>query len=282
MRALRFLLSLRRGEEKRALLFLLLGLIWSVACYGSLALGESLFLEEIGAEKLPFAYLGASFFLCFISCLILYNLSRKRASPKALFLSFISCVLVCNFYLFWHLAIHRSVSGSPIFIYRILIWGLTILCYANFWGFVDQFFNIQDAKRHFCIFNAITFFGDFLGARIVNQIQYLGAELILAAFIIVITLTFPLVHYISSSLKELSEDHDLFLDTGYPPSTKQTLKLCLKDKYTFYLVSFYFLMQLLVVFTEYNYLKIFDTQFGNANNFELTENFTKYSSWISL
>ncbi|WP_080121285.1 hypothetical protein [Chlamydia suis] len=282
MRALRFLLSLRRGEEKRALLFLLLGLIWSVACYGSLALGESLFLEEIGAEKLPFAYLGASFFLCFISCLILYNLSRKRASPKALFLSFISCVLVCNFYLFWHLAIHRSVSGSPIFIYRILIWGLTILCYANFWGFVDQFFNIQDAKRHFCIFNAITFFGDFLGARIVNQIQHLGAELILAAFIIVITLTFPLVHYISSSLKELSEDHDLFLDTGYPPSTKQTLKLCLKDKYTFYLVSFYFLMQLLVVFTEYNYLKIFDTQFGNANNFELTENFTKYSSWISL
>lgn len=282
LRALRFLLSLRRGEEKRALLFLLLGLIWSVACYGSLALGESLFLEEIGAEKLPFAYLGASFFLCFISCLILYNLSRKRLSPKALFLSFISCVLICNLYLFWHLAIHKGVSGTPTFLYRILIWGLTILCYANFWGFIDQFFNIQDAKRHFCIFNAITFCGDFLGARIVNQIQYLGAELILLAFIVVITFIFPLVHYISSSLKELSEDHNLFLDTGYPPSTKQTLKLCLKDKYTFYLVSFYFLMQLLVVFTEFNYLKIFDAQFGNAETCELTENFTKYSSWISL
>lgn len=66
LRALRFLLSLRRGEEKRALLFLLLGLIWSVACYGSLALGESLFLEEIGAEKLPFAYLEhPSFFASF-------------------------------------------------------------------------------------------------------------------------------------------------------------------------------------------------------------------------
>ncbi|AAF39347.1 hypothetical protein C6H88_02615 [Chlamydia muridarum str. Nigg] len=282
MRALRFLLSLRRGEEKRALLFLLLGLVWSVACYGSLALGESLFLEEIGTKKLPFAYLGASFFLCFISCVVLYSLSRKRASPKALFLSFISCVLVCNLYLFWHLAIHRGVSGTPIFLYRILIWGLTILCYANFWGFVDQFFNIQDAKRHFCIFNAITFCGDFLGARIVNQIQHLGAELILLSFIAVIVFTFPLVHYISSSLKELSEDHDLFLDTGYPPSAKQAFKLCLKDKYTFYLVSFYFLLQLLVVFTEFNYLKIFDAQFGNAKNFELTENFTKYSSWISL
>lgn len=281
-RALRFLLNLHRGEEKRALLFLLVGLTWGIGCYGSLSLGEGLFLEQLGTAGLPSMYLGASFFLCVFSALILYNLSKKRVSSKTLFLLPITCVLICNSYLLWHLITYHTIPRMPLFIYRVLIWGLTILSYTNFWGFVDQFFNLQDAKRHFGIFNAVIFLSDFIGAGVVNRIQNIGVQNILIFFILVLAMTYPLVHYLSKSLKNLSEDHELFLDTGYPPPISKALKLCLKDKYTFYLLSFYFLMQLLAIATEFNYLQIFEKAFANHDQFELTMHITQCSSWISL
>ncbi|EQM62762.1 putative membrane protein [Chlamydia ibidis 10-1398/6] len=162
------------------------------------------------------------------------------------------------------------------------MWSLTILAYTNFWGFVDQFFNLQDAKRHFCIFNAVVFLADAIGSGIVNQIQYIGIEKIILLFIGLLLCTYPIIHYVSHSLKELSEDHDHFLDTGHPPSISKALRLCIKDKYTFYLLLFYFLMQLLAIATEFNYLKIFEDHFSTKDRFQLTEHITKWSSWISL
>ncbi len=281
-KALCFLLNLHHGEEKRALLFLALGLTWGIGCYGSLALGEGLFLEELGTASLPSVYLGSAFVLCLISSLILYSLSKNRAHPKALFLLPLTSVLICNLYLLWLLLTHQSIPRVPLTLYRILIWSLTILSYTNFWGFVDQFFNLQDAKRHFGMFNAIIFLGDFFGAGIVNHIQVIGVETILILFIAFLLIAYPLVHYVSISLKDLSEDHELFLDSGYPPTFGKTLFLCLKDRYTFYLLTCYFLMQLLAVATEFNYLRIFEELFANASRFELTAHITKYSSWISL
>lgn len=164
----------------------------------------------------------------------------------------------------------------------MLTWSSIILAYTNFWGFVDQFFNIQDAKRHFSIFNAIIFLGDAIGCGIVNRIQYIGIERILVLFVVILFSCYPIVHYVSKSLKELSEDHDHFIDTGHPPSASKAFKLCLKDSYTFYLLCFYFLMQLLAIATEFNYLKIFENHFAERDTYELTAHITKWSSWISL
>ncbi|AAP05233.1 membrane protein [Chlamydia caviae] len=281
-KALRLLLNLHHGEERRALLFLVLGLIWGVGCYGSLALSEGLFLENVGTEGLPSIYLGSSSILCLLSSLILYNLFKKRVSPKTLFLIPITSVIVCNLYLLCYAATCSEIPPTPLLIYRMLSWSLIILAYTNFWGFVDQFFNLQDAKRHFSVFNAIIFLGDAIGSGIVNRIQYIGVERILILFIVILFICYPLVHYVSKSLKELSEDHDHFLDTGHPPSVSKAFKLCLKDSYTFYLLCFYFLMQLLAIATEFNYLKIFETHFTDGNTYELTAHITKWSSWISL
>ncbi|WP_349821392.1 hypothetical protein ABCH17_00085 [Chlamydia abortus] len=281
-KALRLLLNLHHGEEKRALLFLALGLIWGMGCYGSLALSEGLFLENVGTEGLPSIYLGSSSILCLLSSLILYNLFKKRVAPKALFLLPITSIVVCNLYLCCYAVTCSQIPSTPLLIYRMLVWSSIILAYTNFWGFVDQFFNIQDAKRHFSIFNAIIFLGDAIGCGIVNRIQYIGIERILILFVVILLSCYPIVHYVSKSLKELSEDHDHFLDTGHPPSASKAFKLCLKDSYTFYLLCFYFLMQLLAIATEFNYLKIFEQHFAEGDTYELTAHITKWSSWISL
>ncbi|BAE81290.1 conserved hypothetical protein [Chlamydia felis Fe/C-56] len=281
-KALRLLLNLHHGEERRAFLFLILGLIWGIGCYGSLALSEGLFLENVGTEGLPSFYLGSSSILCLFSSLILYNLFKKRVSPKTLFLIPITSMIACNLYLLCYAATCAEIPPTPLLIYRMLSWNLIILAYTNFWGFVDQFFNLQDAKRHFSVFNAIIFLGDAIGSGIVNRIQYIGIERILILLIVILLCCFPLVHYVSKTLKELSEDHDHFLDTGHPPSISKAFKLCLKDSYTFYLLCFYFLMQLLAIATEFNYLKIFEEHFADKNTYELTAHITKWSSWISL
>ncbi|WP_284441857.1 MFS transporter [Chlamydia gallinacea] len=281
-KALRLLLDLHQGEEKRVFLFLLLGLIWGTGCYGTLALSEGLFLENLGTEILPATYLSSSFILCVFSSLILYNLFKKRISSKSLFLIPITSIIGCNLYLLCYVSTHSHPLGTPLFLYRIFSWSLLILAYTNFWGFVDQFFNLQDAKRHFSIFNAIIFLGDAVGAGIVNQIQVIGIERILILFIVILLGCYPIIHYISKSLKELSEDHDHFIDTGHPPPLSRSLKLCLTDHYTFYLLGFYFLMQLLAIATEFNYLQIFEKYFTNKAPYELTAHITKCSSWISL
>ncbi|EPJ33669.1 putative membrane protein, partial [Chlamydia psittaci 06-1683] len=194
----------------------------------------------------------------------------------------ITSIIVCNLYLFCYAVTCSEIPSTPLLIYRMLTWSSIILAYTNFWGFVDQFFNIQDAKRHFSIFNAIIFLGDAIGCGIVNRIQYIGIERILVLFVVILFSCYPIVHYVSKSLKELSEDHDHFIDTGHPPSASKAFKLCLKDSYTFYLLCFYFLMQLLAIATEFNYLKIFEHHFAERDTYELTAHITKWSSWISL
>ncbi|AHK63168.1 hypothetical protein M832_03030 [Chlamydia avium 10DC88] len=86
-KALRLLLDLHHGEEKRVFLFLLLGLIWGTGCYGTLALSEGLFLENLGTENLPATYLSSSFILCVFSSLILYNLFKKKFPQNPYFSS---------------------------------------------------------------------------------------------------------------------------------------------------------------------------------------------------
>ncbi|WP_201456890.1 hypothetical protein [Chlamydia sp. 17-3921] len=282
-KALRLLFNLRCGEERRALLFLALGLIWGVGCYGTLALAEGLFIETLGSSELPKIYLGSSLILCLFSSFILYNLFKKRVSPTILFLVPVASTLICNLYLLFCTLATPSLPKIPLSFYRILIWSLTILSYTNFWGFVDQFFNLQDGKRHFCIFNAIVFLGDAIGSGVVAFfIHEIGIRGILLLFNAALIVTFPIVFYISKTLKSLSDDHELFIDTGHPPPASQALKLCFKDKYTFYLLCFYFLMQLLAIATELNYLKILDIRFAGKEEFQLISYIGTCSLWISL
>lgn len=280
-KALRLLLNLHYGEEKRALLFLFLGLIWGTGCYGTTALSECLFLESLGTEKLPSAYLGSSSLLCIFSSLILYNSFKKRASPKTLFLIPITSFIACNIFLLFHALLYREIPHPSLFLYRIVSLSLLTLCYTNFWGFVDQFFNLQDAKRHFSIFNAVIFLSDALGAGIVHKIQTIGVHRILILLIVILLICYPIVHYVSVSLKELSDDHDHFIDTGHPPPASKALKLCLRDNYTLCLLLLYFLMQLLTVAMEFNFLSIFERNFG-IGTYALTAYLTKCSAWISL
>lgn len=280
-KALCLLLNLHRGEEKRAILFLLLALSWGIGCSGSLALGDGLFLEEISADKLPLLYLASSFVLCTISGLILYNLSKNRLSPKLLLLLSVTGIVINNLYLLQNVSENSPFPKLPLFLYRILSWGFLVLCTSNFWSFADLFFNLQDAKRHFGIFHAVIFLSDCIGSQIVNYIETLGIRVIILAFVCVLLLAYPLVFYISRSLKDLSNDHELFIGTESVPLSK-TFKVYLKDKYTFYLLCTYFLLHLLAIATEFNYLKVFEASFANASPLKLTRYMAQCASWISI
>lgn len=280
-KALCMLLNLHRGEEKRAILFLLLALSWGIGCSGSLALGDGLFLEEISADKLPVLYLASSFVLCTISSLILYNLSKNRLSPKTLLLLSVTGILINNLYLLQYVSGNIAFPKVPLFLYRIFSWSLLVLCTSNFWSFADLFFNLQDAKRHFGIFHAIIFLSDCIGSQIVNHIETLGMRVIILSFVCVLITAYPLVFYISRSLKDLSNDHELFIGTESTPLSK-TFKVYLKDKYTFYLLCTYFLLHLLAIATEFNYLKVFETSFAEASPLKLTRYMAQCASWISM
>ncbi|WP_213357737.1 MFS transporter [Chlamydiifrater phoenicopteri] len=284
-RAIRLLLNLDFGGEFRTGLFLCLGLVWGIGCYGTLTLSEGLFLENVGASKLPSIYFFSSVFLCVCSALFLYNMTKKRVSSTMLFVLSVAGMTVSNivmlgFFLFKSPAELRTAF----FVYRTLSWSLTVLSYTTFWGFTDQFFDIQDGKKYFCIFNAIIFLGDALGSGSISWfINHLGVSGILISFIICLICVFPIVIYISKSLNELSDDHHHYLETEYFPNFWQSVKICFKDKFTFYLLAFYFLMQLLAVTTEFNYMKTFSRVFSSSDSeYKLVAFLGSCSLWISL
>ncbi|WP_213318381.1 hypothetical protein [Chlamydiifrater volucris] len=284
-KAVRLLLNLDFGGEFRTGLFLCLGLVWGIGCYGTLTLSEGLFLENVGASRLPTIYFFSSVFLCVCSAFFLYNITKKRLSSTMLFVISVAGMAISNMVMLGFFSFGSpSKLRTAFFVYRTLSWSLTVLSYTTFWGFTDQFFDIQDGKKYFCIFNAVIFLGDALGSGSIPWfINYLGVSGVLLGFITCLLLVFPLVMYISRSLNELSDDHHHYLETEYFPNFWQSIKICFKDKFTFYLLAFYFLMQLLAVTTEFNYMKTFSKVFSSSNSeYELVSFLGTCSLWISL
>ncbi|MEG0037142.1 MAG: hypothetical protein RSB82_03090 [Victivallaceae bacterium] len=282
---IRLLFNLYPGEEKKSGLFLLLGLLWGIGSYGTLTLSEGLFIEKVGAFYLPKIYLISSFFLCSCSGLLLCLMTRKKISSKYLFLAPVIGIICSNLFLLCALP---QLTGSALkaiyFFYRMTGFGFTILSFTTFWSFADQFFNLQDGKRCFCIFNAIIFFGDAIGSGSISWfIDYIGIRGILIIFTCCLISTIPLIFYISNKFKFLSEEHNLYIETEHSPSIRKSLKIILQSKFTLLLVGFYFLMQILAIATEYNYSSFFEkTLVSTQSNLPITSFISKCSLWVSL
>lgn len=283
--AFRLLFNLYPGEEKKSGLFLFLGLLWGIGSYGTLTLSEGLFIECVGAENLPKIYLVSSLFVCGCSALLLSLMTNKKISSQYLFLLPIVGTILSNALLL--ISLHFLSEGSTkiiFFFYRMTGFGFTILSFTTFWSFADQFFNLQDGKRCFCIFNAIIFLGDALGSgSIAWLLQRFGIQGLSIMFMVCLISTVPLIFYIAREFKFLSEEHNVYVETENTPTFKDSLKIIAKSKFTIFLVGFYFLMQVLAIATEYNYSSFFEKALSSKTTaLPVTSFISKCSLWISL
>jgi len=279
-KALRLLFNLHPGEGRKASLFIILGLLWSVGSYGSFVLSEGMFLERVGASGLPKIYFAIAIAMCGLSAILIFALNRF--SIRSLLFSTIS-LWACTNLIFFLLHPLLSHTSTYWYVYKAVGWIIPISTYIVYWAFADQYYDLQDGKRFFCLFNSVTFLGDALGSSfIVYFLDFLGTRSLMLLFIGAMIASLPFILMITRRHTPILEEHHESADNASTIEFKTLLQTVFKSKFTLYLLFFYFSMQLLAVVTEFNYMGTYEKTFEGSPENTLTEFNGRVGMWISL
>lgn len=284
----RKLFNLYPGEERSALLFALLGFLWSLGAYCGWTLSDGMFLEHVGASSLPLIYLFMAFGLFGCSFLFLWafkHFNAFRIYLICLFLGFLGYALLILL-----LPATKELGHHPFwFSVKLFCNMLGIVLTTCFWFFVDQYFNLQNAKRLYSLFNASIFLGNACGgALIAFSLEEIGVKGIFFAIIALLFVTSFWVFYIHSFVPHSRDEGTEDTQAPEHQPLGKIIRGFLRSKFTLLLMFFYFLIQLINVTTEYTYMQSFDAYFDiprtesvEAQN-QLTIFLGQATAWIAL
>lgn len=279
-KALRTLFNLYPGEEKKAFLFVCLAFFWSSGSYGLLTLSGGLFVEHVGAKGLPQAYVSIALAMCVFSSFLVWSL--PKFSLKRLLTGVLSLSLVFN--TFFLIVLSSHFEPKPLwYVFKIINWIAPVVIYSSFWGFIDEYYDLQDGKRCFCLFNAIIFLGDALGAGLVSWlITSVGNTGMITLFLGLMLCSIPLIMLIHQQVEPLDEEHVRMIPKKHS-SFKKLLRIVFTSPFTMLLLLFYLTMHLVAIVTEYHYISSFEAILQKKHELvRITEFLGQCNLWISL
>ena len=169
------LLGLREGES-RIVLYLMSYL--TLLCFGTslgIAIATSMLLAEVGADKLPFIFVGISFAALCLSSLYPVLLARKggRYICRLYAISGFLCILICNFMirLEWVVGgINIGVFLQYLAFFVLLGWDI-----MHFGNYCQTVLNPLQRKRLYGLILSATKLGGILGGLCLGTlIQWMG------------------------------------------------------------------------------------------------------------
>lgn len=259
------------GEEKHALLFAFLGFIWAFGATCGLKFADALFLLHIGAEFLPQAYTLIACGMFGLAFILLY--SFHKFSSYRIYLTTLQLGL--SFYLFVFICLILDIGNGSQWLWFALklagfyLFAVLMTCY---WTFIDQYHHLQDAKRLYSLFSSTI----FLGSASTGLLMYSGLlnlDYLIILIIGLLSFTYFWVRKISLAIPLVAhEDAELegfVYDEGH--YLKFFFKSVIRSPFTLLLVTSNFLIYLLLVITEYNYMFTFENYFANQPNSNVGE-----------
>lgn len=279
-KAVRALFNLHPGESRKLILFILLGLMWSIGTYGVFTLSEGMFLEHVGAKGLPLTYVLVSLSLCALSTLLLFGL--RRFSIKRLLLLIVAFWMVVSMIALF-LFPYAQHSTAFWYSFKVIGWIMPISTYICYWSFIDQYVDLQDGKRLFCLINSVTFLGDACGSGLISfVIGSWGFQGLMSFYALLLFLALPAIYYITRHLSPILEEHHDHSESRSSLSLMEIVRRVMRSRFTLYLLGFYFMMQLVAIVTEFRYMSCFDAQFGNLPEHHLAQFLGRCNMWIAL
>lgn len=243
-------LCIRRDERKTILFFSLLSFSWSIAASFGVALSDAFFLKYVGSAQLPLAFCITALGMFALSGIFIYLYNRKNINQ--IFRRWIFFALC--FYCVSFTAILMGVKTASFFIlFKAFCYIVQIGFFSCFWSFVDQYFELQNAKRVFGILYSAIFLGTAVSGGILSyRHDFLGVSLIFGLTVLSLFSSIFLIYYIQSKFVSLPDDHQEF--AVIKTSTKELIKSILGSPFTILLLTFCIMLQLLLVITEYEYM----------------------------
>jgi len=266
----RKLFNVHSGEERKAMLFALLGFVLSLAVSSAWKLSDALFLIHLGSDLLPQAY-ACTAILLIAMALVLLN-AFNRYSPTSIFRGLVMggmslfAAISASFWLgfdkthpwFW-------------FVLKVLSQLFFFQSISCFWTALDQFVHFQDAKRLFTLFNCSIYIGTALSGLLIQS----GMIPVHGFFTMIFMLwcaVFVLSNKISSFQPAVCE---LEADSTPESSLLAVAKQILSSPFTLLLMLGNLMLYLLMTTTEYNYFRIFEEHFITQK--ELLQDESAYS-----
>ncbi len=258
------------GEERNALIFACLGFLWAFAATCGLKFADALFLLHVGAESLPQAYTMTSCGMLCIACILLY--AFHHFSSYRIYLT--TLTLGITFYIFAFICRLLEVGADAQWLWYafklagFFLFAVLMTCY---WTFIDQYHHLQDAKRLYSLFSSTI----FLGAASTGTLMHSGLLDLNHLIILIITLlsfTYLWVRKIARDvplvIHEDSAQEGQVYEQGN--SFKFLIKSILASPFTLLLMTSNFLIYLLLVITEYNYMFTFENYFATQPALDAT------------
>ncbi len=250
------------GEEHHALIFAFLGFIWAFGATCGLKFADALFLLHVGAESLPQAYTLISFGMFGLSFILLY--AFHKFSSYSIYLT--TLLLGMSFYLFIFICILFGVGENSQWLWYALklagfyLFAVLMTCY---WTFIDQYHHLQDAKRLYSLFSSTI----FLGAASTGLLMHSGLldlEHLIVLIIGLLSFTYYWVRKIAIKMpviahEDAEQEGQIYEQGSY---FKFFIKSILSSRFTMLLMTSNFLIYLLLVITEYNYMFTFENYFA--------------------
>lgn len=281
---LRQLLNLHPGEERQAFLFASIAFLWATAIFSGVTLADGLFLESIGARSLPYYYLTSAVIMPLFAMLIFHLLNFFKIDH--IFLGIL--VAAGAIYMSWSFFFYEHPFFETkyfAYTFKLLCTALCSITLSAFWSFTDQFYDMQKAKRVFCLFNSMVYFGDSIGGLLVALLLPLaGIKALLVTMAVLLFSSLFLVKKASSSftrvLDEVKEE-----DVAERNSIASFFKSLLTSPFALAFVGLTLLTYLICSVTEFNYQLSFEKAFkanGQVQEHQLTIFMGKCAFFVSL
>lgn len=268
------LFNIYPGEERQALLFALLGFIWAFGATCGLKFADALFLLHVGAESLPKVYTLTSCGMLGLAFILLYafhNYSSYRIYLTTLLIG-ISFYLFALFCTFFHIGTDSQWLWYALKLAGFFLFAVLMTCY---WTFIDQYHDLQDAKRLYSLFSSTIFLGTAVTGMLMHS-GLLDLKYLIILIIGLLGLTYTWINKIVHEMpiiahEDAEQEGQIYEQGNY---FKFFIKSILASPFTLLLMTSNFLIFVLLVITEYNYMYTFENYFAlqsNSNAGEGTE-----------
>lgn len=285
----RKLFNIYAGEEGNALLFACLGFLWALAVTSGLKFADALFLLHVGAASLPITYMWIACVMVVLAAFLLQAFNHFKAQHI-----FIAVLLVgACFYGFAFFCLSANIGTETKWIWYVLrIFGslflaIVVSCY---WTFVDQYYQLQDAKRLYSLFSSMI----FLGIAATGLIMRSGLIDFQNLTLVIITLLIAASGWVLKIARKLQPVYDENALEGSGEQGDNSFRFLIKSivssNFTMLLMASNFLIYLFLVTTEFNYMSAFDEHFdpstvsatGEEQNAALTIFLGKLIAGVSI
>lgn len=261
--SLRQLFNIYPGEERSSFLFALLGFLWSFGASCGLRLSDALFLLHVGSEQLPYAFICIAISLFCLVTIFLYSLNTF--SLDRIFLSALS--IGGGIYLLSYLALlsdHFHSASEFWFFIHVFCSVFLLVLITCYWSFVDQFFDLQDAKRIFALLNSAIIFG-FACAGGLISLGYFSLESLFLIVLGSLLLTAGHVIYINNHFTIVHEDTVEHEASNNSYSIRAIIQSVMTSPFTITLLVTNLFLQVLSVMTECHYMTAIEGYYRNQS-----------------